>query len=67
MEANTMLTTLQKRIHEWLLSNFQEYDFSSLSQNIVTNWFNPNPLSKQEIQQLQKAKIRANAKLHNFI
>ena len=62
-----MLPKIQKRIHEWLLSNFQEYDFSSLSQNVVTNWFNPNPLSKHEIQQLQLAKIKANAKLHNFI
>lgn len=62
-----MLTILQKRIHEWLLSNYPENDFSFLSQNVVTNWFNPNPLSKYEIQQLQKAKIKENAKLHNFI
>ncbi|MFJ7934519.1 hypothetical protein [Sporosarcina sp. NPDC096371] len=62
-----MLTTFQKRIHEWLLANFQEKDLSALSYNAVTNWFNPNPLSKHEIQQLQQAKINANAKLHNFI
>ncbi|MFJ7934517.1 hypothetical protein [Sporosarcina sp. NPDC096371] len=62
-----MLTTFQKRIHEWLLSNFQGNDFSALSYNTVTNWFNPNPLSKHEIQQLQQAKIQANAKLHNFV
>ncbi|MFJ7934516.1 hypothetical protein [Sporosarcina sp. NPDC096371] len=62
-----MLTTFQKRIHEWLLSNFQGNDFSALSYNAVTNWFSPNPLSKHEIQQLQQAKIQANAKLHNFV
>ncbi|WP_318616302.1 hypothetical protein [Sporosarcina sp. YIM B06819] len=62
-----MIAKLQKQIHKWILSNFQGYDFSSLSLNIVTNWFNPNPLSKHEIQQLQIAKIKANAKLHNFI
>lgn len=67
MEATTMLTKLQRRIHKWISSNFQGNDFSSLSHNVVTNWFNPNPLSKHEIQQLQKAKIKANAKLHNFI
>jgi hypothetical protein len=67
MEATTMLTKIQRRIHEWLLLNYQGNDFSWLSQNTVTNWLNPNPLSKYEIQQLQIAKIKANAKMHNFI
>ena len=67
MEAITMLTKLQKRIHEWLSLNYQRNDFSWFSQNAVTNWFNPNPLSKHELQQLQNAKIKANAKMHNFI
>jgi hypothetical protein len=67
MEATTMLTKLQKRIHEWVSINCQGNDFSWLSHNAITNWFSPNPLSKHEIQQLQKAKIKANAKMHNFI
>ncbi len=62
-----MLTKLQKRIQEWVSLNYQGNDFSWLSHNVVTNWFSPNPLSKYEIQQLQKAKIKANAKMHNFI
>ena len=62
-----MFTKIQKRIHEWLSSNYQAYDFSWLSNNALTNWFNPNPLSKHEIQQLQNAKINANARMHNFI
>ena len=67
MEATTMLPKLQKRIHEWLLLNYPRNDFSWLSHSAITNWFSPNPLSKHEIQQLQKAKIKANAKMHNFI
>ncbi|MER2090403.1 MAG: hypothetical protein ABS920_11750 [Sporosarcina sp.] len=62
-----MLTKLQKRIHGWITLHFQGKDLSLLSQNAVTNWFNPNPLSKHEIQQLQNDKIKANAKMHNFI
>jgi hypothetical protein len=62
-----MLTKLQKRIHECLSIHYQGKDFSWLSQNAITNWFNPNPLSKHEIQQLQNARIKANAKMHNFI
>ncbi len=67
MEVTTMLTKLQNRIHEWIAANYQGNDYSWLSQNTVTNWFSPKPLSKHEIQQLQKAKIKANAKMHNFI
>ena len=67
MEATTMLTKLQNRIHEWISVNYQANDYSWLSQNAVTNWFSPNPLSKHEIQQVQKAKIKENAKMHNFI
>lgn len=67
MEAFTMLTKLQKRIHEWLSLNYQGDDFSWFSQNTVTNWFNPNPLSKHELQQLHNAKIKENAKMHSFI
>ena len=62
-----MLTKLQNRIHEWITVNYQGKDIQWLSQNTVTNWLNPNPLSKYEIQQLQIAKIKANAKMHNFI
>ena len=67
MEATTMLNKLQNRIHEWIAVNYQGNDYSWLSQNAFTNWLSPNPLSKHEFQQLQQAKISANANMHKFI
>ena len=67
MEATTMLNKLQNRIHEWIAVNYQGNDYSWLSQNAFTHWLSPNPLSKHEFQQLQQAKISANANMHNFM
>ncbi len=60
---------VQKQIHEQFSYTicYEGVVYQGLYDNAFMNWFNPNPLSKEEIKQLQKVKSTINAKLHNLI
>ena len=68
-KLQTVKAYIQKQIHErFAYSIYYEGNvYQGLYDNAFMNWLNPNPLSKDEIKQIQKVKSAINSKLHNLI
>ncbi|MFJ7934005.1 hypothetical protein [Sporosarcina sp. NPDC096371] len=60
---------IQKQIHDRFSYTicYEGVVYQGLYDTAFMNWFNPNPLSKEEIQQIQKVKSTINARLQNLI
>ena len=60
---------IQNQIHErFSYSIFYEgWVYNGLYDNAFMNWFNPDPLTKEEITEIQQVKRVLNAKMHRLI
>ena len=61
--------SIQTQVHERFsyVIYYEGVAYQGLYDNAFMNWFNPNPLSKDEIRQIQNVKAKINAKLHGLI
>lgn len=68
-KLQTIKTFIQIQIHtrfSYSIS-FEGRVYNGLYDNAFMNWFNPNPLSKDEIKEIQQVKRAINAKMHHLI
>ncbi|MFJ7933989.1 hypothetical protein [Sporosarcina sp. NPDC096371] len=68
-KLQTIKAFIQNQIHDRFSYTicYEGVVYQGLYDNAFMNWLNPNPLSKEEIKQIQRAKSNINAKLHNLI
>lgn len=60
---------IQNKIHERFSYSitYEGHSYNGLYDNTFINWLNPNPLSKEEIKEIQQVKIAINAKTHHLV
>lgn len=68
-KLQTLKAFIQNKIHERFSYSisYEGQVYNGLYDNAFMNWFNPNPLSKDEIKEIQQVKRAINAKIHHLI
>jgi hypothetical protein len=59
----------QNQIHERFsfLVNYRGNDYQGLYHEGIINWFNPQPLNKLDVKQLQQIESNVTDKMHQFL